>query len=110
MFGLLLSYPSSTGAVTDPQALVDEAHARGALVVAATDLLALTLLAAPGTWGADVAIGSSQRFGVPLGFGGPHAGFMAVRAGLERSLPGRLVGASPRRRRGRRAPAGAADP
>jgi glycine dehydrogenase len=94
VFGLLLSYPSSTGAVTDPQALVDEAHARGALVVAATDLLALTLLAAPGTWGADVAIGSSQRFGVPLGFGGPHAGFMAVRAGLERSLPGRLVGAS----------------
>ncbi|HEY7939449.1 MAG TPA: glycine dehydrogenase (aminomethyl-transferring), partial [Acidimicrobiales bacterium] len=82
VFGLLLSYPSSTGAVTDPQALVDEAHARGALVVAATDLLALTMLAAPGTWGADVAIGSSQRFGVPLGFGGPHAGFMAVRAGL----------------------------
>jgi glycine dehydrogenase len=94
VFGVLVSYPTSTGAVVDPRGIVEEAHGRGALVVAATDLLALTLLAAPGSWGADVAIGSSQRFGVPLGFGGPHAGFMAVRAGLERSLPGRLVGAS----------------
>jgi glycine dehydrogenase len=73
---------------------VSAAHERGGLVAVTTDLLALTLLNPPGEWGADVAVGSAQRFGVPLGFGGPHAGFMAVRAGLERSLPGRLVGVS----------------
>ena len=64
------------------------------MVVAAADLLALTMLTPPGEWGADVVVGNSQRFGVPLGFGGPHAGYMAVRAGLERQLPGRLVGVS----------------
>jgi len=94
LFGLLLSYPGSTGAVRDLRAVVDAAHDRGALVAAATDLLALALLSPPGEWGADIAVGSAQRFGVPMGFGGPHAGFMSVRAGLERNLPGRLVGVS----------------
>jgi glycine dehydrogenase len=93
-YGALLSYPGSSGAVRDQTALVAELHERGALVAVATDLLALTLLRPPGEIGADVAVGSSQRFGVPLGYGGPHAGFMAVRAGLERNLPGRLVGVS----------------
>jgi glycine dehydrogenase len=94
LFGVLVSFPASTGGVTDHGDLVTEAHARGALVAVTTDLLALTLLRPPGEWGADIAVGSAQRFGVPLGFGGPHAGFMAVRSGLERSLPGRLVGVS----------------
>jgi glycine dehydrogenase len=93
-FGLLVSYPGSSGAVRDQEPLVVAAHARGALVAVVTDLLALTLLRPPGEIGADVVVGSSQRFGVPLGFGGPHAGFMSVRAGLERQLPGRLVGVS----------------
>ena len=93
-FGVLLQYPGASGTITDWTALAAAAHERGALVAAASDLLALTLLAAPGEWGADVAIGSTQRFGVPLGYGGPHAGFMAVRKGLERTLPGRLVGVS----------------
>jgi glycine dehydrogenase len=93
-YGVLLSYPGSSGAVRDHERLIADAHARGALVAVATDLLALTLLRPPGELGADVAVGSSQRFGVPLGFGGPHAAFMAVREGLERNLPGRLVGVS----------------
>jgi glycine dehydrogenase len=93
-FGLLLQYPDTTGEICDYSAVTEYAHSQGALVIAATDLLALTLLKAPGEWGADIAIGSAQRFGVPMGFGGPHAGFMAVRTGLERSLPGRLVGQS----------------
>ena len=93
-FGVLVQYPDTTGAITDYSALSESSHAIGALVIAATDLLALTLIAPPGEWGADIAVGSAQRFGVPMGFGGPHAGFMAVRAGLERSLPGRLVGQS----------------
>jgi len=91
-FGLLVSYPASSGAIRNLTNLVKAAHSTDALVVAVTDLLALTLIASPGSWGADIAVGSTQRFGVPLGFGGPHAGFMAVRTGLERSLPGRLVG------------------
>jgi glycine dehydrogenase len=94
LFGALISFPTSTGGVSEHSELVEQAHERGALVAVTTDLLALTLLRPPGEWGADVAVGSAQRFGVPLGFGGPHAGFMAVRAGLERSLPGRLVGVS----------------
>jgi glycine dehydrogenase len=94
IFGVLLQYPGTSGAVRDHARLVESAHEAGALVAVATDLLALTLLRPPGEIGADVAVGSSQRFGVPLGFGGPHAGFMAVRAGLERGLPGRLVGVS----------------
>jgi glycine dehydrogenase len=93
-YGVLLSYPGTSGAVRDHGGLVAQLHERGALVAVATDLLALTLLRPPGEIGADVAVGSSQRFGVPLGFGGPHAGFMSVRAGLERNLPGRLVGVS----------------
>ncbi len=93
-FGAMLSYPGSTGAVRDIAPLVSALHERGALVAVATDLLALTLLRPPGELGADVVVGSAQRFGVPLGFGGPHAGFMSVRSGLERSMPGRLVGVS----------------
>jgi glycine dehydrogenase len=93
-FGLLLQYPDTTGEVIDYSSVTEYAHSRGALVIAATDLLALTLLKAPGEWGADIAVGTSQRFGVPMGFGGPHAGFLAVRSGLERSMPGRLVGQS----------------
>ncbi|HEU0090390.1 MAG TPA: aminomethyl-transferring glycine dehydrogenase [Pseudonocardiaceae bacterium] len=93
-YGVLLSYPGVSGAVRDHAALVEQAHQRGAGVVVAADLLALTLLRPPGEIGADVAIGSTQRFGVPMGFGGPHAAYLAVRAGLERQLPGRLVGVS----------------
>lgn len=93
-FGVLLQYPHSLGDVPDYTALVEQAHAQGAVVAVATDLLALTLLTPPGEWGADIAIGSAQRFGVPLGFGGPHAGFMACRDAFKRSMPGRLVGVS----------------
>jgi glycine dehydrogenase len=93
-FGALLQYPDTTGTVIDYSAFAEYAHSRDALVIAATDLLALTLLKAPGEWGADIAVGTAQRFGVPMGFGGPHAGFLAVRTGLERSMPGRLVGQS----------------
>jgi len=94
LFGVLLQHPGVSGVVRDLAPLVVAAHERGALAVVAADVLALTLLAAPGDFGADVAVGSTQRLGVPLGFGGPHAGYLAVRAGLERSLPGRLVGVS----------------
>src|SRR4029453_5073011 len=93
-FGLHLQYPGASGAVRDHAALVEAAHAAGALVTVAADLLALCLLREPGQIGADVAVGSAQRFGVPMGYGGPHAGYMAVRSGLERMLPGRLVGVS----------------
>ena len=92
--GVLVGYPGSSGAIRDPRPVIEAAHARGALAVVAADLLALTLLMPPGEMGADIVVGSAQRFGVPLGFGGPHAGFMSVRAGLERSMPGRLVGVS----------------
>jgi glycine dehydrogenase len=94
VFGVVLQCPGASGAVRDLTPLVDAAHAAGALVTVAVDLLALTLLAPPGEAGADVAVGSTQRFGVPLGYGGPHAAYLAVRAGLERSMPGRLVGVS----------------
>jgi len=93
-FAVLLQYPRSTGAVVDCAGLARAAHDAGALVIAATDLLALTLLTPPGQWGADIAVGSAQRFGVPLGFGGPHAGFLAATDKLKRNLPGRLVGQS----------------
>jgi glycine dehydrogenase len=97
IFGLLLQYPGASGSVRsadDYDSVVSAAKEAGALVVLAADLLALTLLRSPGDLGADIAVGSSQRFGVPMGFGGPHAGYLAVRQGLERSMPGRLVGVS----------------
>ncbi|NGN83136.1 aminomethyl-transferring glycine dehydrogenase [Arthrobacter silviterrae] len=93
-FGLLLQYPGDSGLVRDIAPVIAAAKAAKALVAVAADLLALTLLESPGALGADLAVGTSQRFGVPMGFGGPHAGYMAVRQGLERSLPGRLVGVS----------------
>ncbi|MEV4490391.1 aminomethyl-transferring glycine dehydrogenase [Micromonospora coxensis] len=93
-FGLHLQYPGASGAVREHRGLVEAAHAVGALVTVAADLLALTLLRAPGEIGVDIAAGTTQRFGVPMGFGGPHAGYLAVRSGLERMLPGRLVGVS----------------
>jgi len=92
--GVLVSYPGTSGRIPDLRPIIEAAHERGALAIVASDLLALTLLTPPGELGADVVVGSAQRFGVPFGFGGPHAGFMAVRSGLERSLPGRLVGVS----------------
>ncbi len=94
LFGVFVQYPGASGRVWDPTAVIDAAHLAGAIAVVAADLLALTLIASPGSLGADVAVGTTQRFGVPMGFGGPHAGYMAVRAGLERQLPGRLVGVS----------------
>jgi glycine dehydrogenase len=93
-FGLLVQYPAASGRIPRLEPIVAAAHERGIGVVAAADLLALTLLRSPGDAGADVVIGSAQRFGVPMGFGGPHAAFMAVRTGLERQIPGRLVGVS----------------
>ncbi|WP_228981476.1 aminomethyl-transferring glycine dehydrogenase [Streptomyces sp. DH12] len=94
VFGVLLQYPGASGAVRDLKPLVDAAHELGAVVTVAADLLALTLLTSPGELGADIAVGTTQRFGVPMGFGGPHAGYMAVRDSFARSLPGRLVGVS----------------
>ncbi|MET7641529.1 aminomethyl-transferring glycine dehydrogenase [Streptomyces sp. NPDC005438] len=94
VFGVLLQYPGASGAVRDHRAVIERAHELGAVVTVSADLLSLTLLASPGSLGADIAVGSSQRFGVPMGFGGPHAGFMAVREKHARSLPGRLVGVS----------------
>ncbi|MDF2976159.1 MAG: gcvP [Actinomycetospora sp.] len=93
-FGLLLAAPGASGVLRDHRRVVEAAHARGAAVVVACDLLAAAMVTPPGEIGADVAVGSTQRFGVPLGFGGPHAGFLAVRQGLARQLPGRLVGTS----------------
>jgi len=93
-FGVLVAHPGSSGQVRDLRPLIDAAHASGSLVAVCTDLLACCLLDPPGDAGADVVVGSAQRFGVPMGYGGPHAGFMAVRDALKRSLPGRLVGVS----------------
>jgi glycine dehydrogenase len=93
-FGGLLQYPGSSGAVRDLRPAIAALRAKGALAIVAADLLALTLLASPGELGADIAIGSAQRFGVPMGYGGPHAAYMAVRDALKRSLPGRIVGLS----------------
>ncbi|HEX3927937.1 MAG TPA: aminomethyl-transferring glycine dehydrogenase [Gemmatimonadales bacterium] len=92
--GCLLQYPATDGAVHDWRNICDRAHAAGALVTVATDLLALALLAPPGEWGADIAVGNSQRFGVPLGYGGPHAAFFATRDAYKRHIPGRIIGVS----------------
>jgi glycine dehydrogenase len=92
--GILLQYPATDGYVGDFSALVTQAHEAGVLVAVATDLLALTLLRSPGEFGADIAVGSTQRFGVPIGFGGPHAAFLATREEYKRQVPGRLVGIS----------------
>ncbi|MFF2542233.1 aminomethyl-transferring glycine dehydrogenase [Kitasatospora sp. NPDC058063] len=94
VFGVLLQYPGATGVVRDLTPVIEQAHGLGAIVAVAADLLALTLLKSPGSLGADIACGTSQRFGVPMGFGGPHAGYLSVRAEYARSLPGRLVGVS----------------
>jgi glycine dehydrogenase len=93
-FGVLLQYPDTFGQIGDYRAVADAVHARNGLVAVASDLLALTLLAPPGEWGADIVVGNSQRFGVPFGFGGPHAAFMACRDAFKRSMPGRLIGVS----------------
>ncbi len=100
--GALVQYPGTDGAIRDFRPVVERAHAAGALVTVATDLLALTLLTPPGEWGADIAVGSAQRFGVPLGYGGPHAAFFATRDEHKRAVPGRLIGVS-RDREGRAA-------
>jgi glycine dehydrogenase len=94
VFGVLLQYPGASGAVRDLRPVIERAHELGAVVTVAADLLALTLLTPPGELGADIAVGTTQRFGVPMGFGGPHAGYMAVRESYARNLPGRLVGVS----------------
>ncbi len=94
VFGAIFQYPGSYGHVTDFTALIAKVHAAKGIAVVATDLLALTLLKDPGAMGADIAVGSSQRFGVPMGYGGPHAAFMACRDDLKRSMPGRIVGVS----------------
>src|SRR5216117_3651233 len=94
VIGALIQYPATDGAIRAYRALCEAAHAAGALVTVATDLLALTLLTPPGEWGADIAIGNSQRFGVPLGYGGPHAAFFATRDEFKRHLPGRIIGVS----------------
>ena len=93
-FGVLLQYPNTFGRINDYKALADATHARGAIVCVATDLLALTLIASPGSWGADIVVGNTQRFGVPYGFGGPHAAYLACRDAYKRSMPGRLIGVS----------------
>src|SRR5712672_1792273 len=94
IFGALVQYPATDGAIYDYTDFVKQAHAAGALVVVAADILALTLLKPPGEFGADVAVGNTQRFGVPLGFGGPHAAYFATRDQYKRYMPGRLVGVS----------------
>jgi glycine dehydrogenase len=92
--GVVISYPGSSGNINNIAPIIDAIKSTGAMAIVTTDLLSLTLLESPGSLGADIVVGSAQRFGVPMGFGGPHAGFMSVRSGLERSLPGRLVGVS----------------
>jgi glycine dehydrogenase len=94
VFGALVQYPDTFGAIHDYSGFVEKAHAAGAMVTVATDLLALTLIKPPGEFGADIAVGSAQRFGVPLGYGGPHAAFFATRDEFKRQMPGRLVGVS----------------
>ena len=94
VFGVVLQYPATDGAVYDYTAFITKAHANGAAVILAADLLALTMIKSPGELGADIAVGSAQRFGVPLGFGGPHAGYLSTKAELARTMPGRIIGMS----------------
>jgi glycine dehydrogenase len=94
VFGVLVQYPGTSGKIGDYAGLAAAAHGAGALVIAAADVLALTLITPPGEWGADIAVGSTQRFGVPLGFGGPHAAYMATKPEYVRKMPGRLIGVS----------------
>lgn len=94
IMGVLIQYPGTDGQVVDYEAFVKKCHDHGALVACATDLMALAVLKPPGEFGVDIALGNSQRFGVPLGYGGPHAAFFAVRDELKRKIPGRLIGAS----------------
>jgi glycine dehydrogenase len=94
VFGVLLQYPATDGAVRDYRELCERAHRNGALVTAAADLLSLALLTPPGEWGADIAVGNTQRFGVPLGYGGPHAAYFATRDEFKRHIPGRIIGVS----------------
>ncbi len=94
VFGALVQYPATDGAIRDYSSLCEDAHAHDALVTVASDLLSLVLLAPPGEWGADIAVGNTQRFGVPLGYGGPHAGFFATRDEYKRQIPGRIIGVS----------------
>jgi glycine dehydrogenase len=93
-FGILIQYPDVNGEIRDYRNLVEKAHLSGIMTGVATDLLALTLLTPPGEWGADIVLGSSQRFGIPMGFGGPHAAFFATREEFKRNLPGRIIGIS----------------
>jgi len=94
IFGVLLQYPASDGTIYDYRAFVEQTHAAGALVTVAADPLSLTLLTPPGEWGADIAVGSTQRFGVPMGYGGPHAAYFATKEEFKRQVPGRIVGVS----------------
>ena len=93
-FGVFIQYPGASGRIWDPSSVIEATKAQGGLAIVAADLLAMTILRSPGELGADIAAGTTQRFGIPLGFGGPHAGYLAVKAGLERQLPGRLIGVS----------------
>ena len=110
LFGVLLQYPTTDGRIVDYADVVETAHDAGALVVVAADLLALTLLTPPGEFGADIAVGSTQRFGVPMGFGGPHAAFIATKPEYARKMPGRIIGVSQGRPRQPGAAPGAPDP
>ncbi len=93
-FGVIVQYPAANGELRDYGAFAERAHDNGALVTAVADIMALALLKAPGEWGADIAVGSVQRFGLPMGYGGPHAGYMATRDAFKRSMPGRIIGVS----------------